>query len=102
MSACFRNSIASHLKYYLLFLSLFSAEIVSAQYVVTEFTDSGSIKKHPVTTAEEECRYEKGDEVQINDFLQDDWYHVSTKKCNGYAASSHIRVTDQVRRGLDN
>ena len=83
MSACFRNSIVSHLKCCLLFLSFVSVEIVSAQFVKTEFTDSGSIKKHPVTTAEEECWYEKGDEVQINDFLQDDWYHVTTKKCNG-------------------
>ena len=102
MSACFRNSIVSHLKCCLLFLSFVSVEIVSAQFVKTEFTDSGSIKKHPVTTAEEECWYEKGDEVQINDFLQDDWYHVTTKKCNGYVASRHIRFTDEVRIGLDN
>ena len=102
MSACFINSIASHLKYCLLFLSFVSVEIVSAQFIKTEFTDSGSIKKHPVTTAEEECWYEKGDEVRINDFLQDDWYHVTTKKCNGYVASRHIRFTDEVRIGLDN
>jgi len=101
MSSFFKNLLADQLKYFFLFLCVISSEIASAQFVVTKFTDSGSIKKDPVLTAEDECPYEKGDEVQINDFLND-WFHVTTKKCHGYVISRHVQFTDEVRRGLDN
>ena len=102
MSSFFKNILADQLKYLFLFLCVISSEIVPAQFVITKFTDSGSIKKYPVSTSEEECPYERGDEVQINDFLNDDWFHVTTKKCHGYVISRHIQFTDEVRRGLDN